>query len=568
MKDLFDQIPDEEQTQSPGPGAAGNQSPAATAMSPHGAAPAQWQQVAPGASTAATPRPPIAVPASASPLGSMSSPAGATAAMPSPLPATPASAAPLSASLPARPPPQAVTASVSIAGGEEAFLHLLREKGVDASWSWEQTMRAIITEPLYKSLKTLAERKAAYGKHIAALKDEEEARTRAMAAEVEPKVRAEVAANAARFPHWLSYEGVVARGGPRTAWKALEKVGERQARDLWETMRRELRDKEEKAQRELRHRNMDMLMSLLKTFEADVMTRWKDARQTVIESEEWTTDAHLRSMDVGDMIDVFDELMKGIERDKTQEMKDKAKKRKRDDRKRRDWFRAKLDGLKKEGVLTRRSVWPDVHARVKDEPEYKEMLGQPGSTPLELFYDVVDELESSFRTLVHDVEDALWSSKEKNWKVKEDTTWDEFKAKIDEAASPTLKDKQDDELRPVFDELVHIAGQRKRDEQRRAERKLRHLSDDLRYALKKVDLPAFDSEEELDAKNWAEWKVVLAGLDLREWVAFEQVQSMGEEAIDEARKSAWERFVKRQKVRFKVLVVISCSEYHKLTKVA
>lgn len=435
-------------------------------------------------------------------------------------------------------------------------MHLLREKGVDASWTWEQTMRAVITEPLYKSLKTLAERKAAFGKHIATLKEEEEARVRAMAAEVEPKIREEISSAPSRFPHWLTYEGVLARAGPGTAWKALERVGERQARDLWETMRKELKDREEKTQRELRHRNMDMLMSLLKTFEADVTTRWKDAKQTVIESEEWTNDAQLRSMDVGDMIDVFDELMKGIERDKTQEMKEKAKKRKRDDRKRRDWFKAKLQGWKAEGLLTRQSIWPDVHARVKGETEYQEMLGQPGSTPLELFYDVVDELESRFKALVHDVEDALWSIESKDeakdksggWKVREETTWEEFKARVGEAASPQLSDKPEEELRPVFEELVHVAGQRRRDEQRRAERKLRHLSDDLRYALKKVNHPAFDSEEALDAKTWDEWKAVLADLDLREWHAFEIVEPvMGADAIDDAQKSAWERFVKRQK---------------------
>lgn len=48
--------------------------------------------------------------------------------------------------------------------GEKAFMHLLRKAGVDADWSWDQTMRAIITDPLYKALNTLAEKKAAWQK--------------------------------------------------------------------------------------------------------------------------------------------------------------------------------------------------------------------------------------------------------------------------------------------------------------------------------------------------------------------------------------------------------------------
>ena len=50
--------------------------------------------------------------------------------------------------------------------GEKAFFHLLRKAGVDANWTWDQTMRAVITDPLYKALSTLAEKKAAWQKVI------------------------------------------------------------------------------------------------------------------------------------------------------------------------------------------------------------------------------------------------------------------------------------------------------------------------------------------------------------------------------------------------------------------
>jgi pre-mRNA-processing factor 40 len=48
--------------------------------------------------------------------------------------------------------------------GEKAFTHLLRKAGVDANWTWDQTMRAIITDPLYKALNTLAEKKTCWEK--------------------------------------------------------------------------------------------------------------------------------------------------------------------------------------------------------------------------------------------------------------------------------------------------------------------------------------------------------------------------------------------------------------------
>jgi pre-mRNA-processing factor 40 len=80
-------------------------------------------------------------------------------------------ALPLAAStvLPARPnlPDDPViphNGFVTVEEGEKAFTHLMRKAGVDANWSWEQTMRATITDPLYKALNTLAEKKACWEK--------------------------------------------------------------------------------------------------------------------------------------------------------------------------------------------------------------------------------------------------------------------------------------------------------------------------------------------------------------------------------------------------------------------
>lgn len=53
---------------------------------------------------------------------------------------------------------------MTVEEGEKAFIHLLKKAGVDANWTWDQTMRAIITDPLYKALNTLAEKKAAWQK--------------------------------------------------------------------------------------------------------------------------------------------------------------------------------------------------------------------------------------------------------------------------------------------------------------------------------------------------------------------------------------------------------------------
>jgi len=76
---------------------------------------------------------------------------------------------PTPSALPARPnPPDEPTIPhngfASFEEGEKAFMYLLRKAGVDATWTWDQTMRAIITDPLYKALNSLAEKKATWQK--------------------------------------------------------------------------------------------------------------------------------------------------------------------------------------------------------------------------------------------------------------------------------------------------------------------------------------------------------------------------------------------------------------------
>lgn len=433
-------------------------------------------------------------------------------------------------------------------------MQLLREKGVDATWTWESTMRAIITEPLYKALGTLAERKAAFSKYVRNLELEAEKAKREQANAQEPSIRKMMEGPMAdgRIQPWLSYEGMLLRCPDTSVWRRLEAIGMAEAQNLWEQMRKEQREKEATRKRELRHRNMDVFMSLLKSFEADVMTRWKDARQTVHESDEWQSDANLREMDSSDMVAVFDELIKSIEKQKVQELKDEAHKRHRDGRKRRDWFRRALQDGKKEGWLTVRTTFDQVYIRFRGEAQFQDMLGQSGSSPLDLFYDVLDELESELGKVLRAVEHVL-RAHQPDYRVTESTTLSDLNDSLNSALqnasgseADKIRDSSEEMRQLVFEELMQIA----KEETRRIERKLRHLGEDLRYALKKVAYhqpELFEEEGTLD-KPWEEWKPKLQALKLREWEAFDRTPFRIEEArIEETQQTAWKRFVGRQK---------------------
>lgn len=111
----------------------------------------------------------------------------------------------------------------------------------------------------------------------------------------------------------------------------------------------------------------------------------------------------------------------------------------------------------------------------KDDNRYTDMLGNPGSNPLELFWDAVDVLDQQLDAKVAVVEDvirrhnvALESSaakKDEEKKEEDDamdvapmlfavtptTAWEEFATVVNKGADSSLKALSDGELHLVFD---------------------------------------------------------------------------------------------------------------------
>jgi pre-mRNA-processing factor 40 len=119
-----------------------------------------------------------------------------------------------------------------------------------------------------------------------------------------------------------------------------------------------------------------------------------------------------------------------------------------------------------------------VYPLFKDDNRYLDMLGNPGSNPLELFWDAVDTLDQQLDAKVGVVEDVIKrhnatlesvaAKKDGEGDGKKDdddamdvtpilfavtptTTWDEFAAVVNKEADSSLKALSDVELHLVFD---------------------------------------------------------------------------------------------------------------------
>lgn len=157
------------------------------------------------------------------------------------------------------------------------------------------------------------------------------------------------------------------------------------------------------------------------------------------------------------------------------------------------------------GKIAARTKWKAVYAIFANDPRFLNMLGNPGSNPLELFWDVVDKLDQALDVKVSVVEGVLTK---KMFVFGFDTTWEHYASALE---GESIGDLTPADLRECFEFVSHFRirlckfvnstpdGQQLREQQlriqseerKRIERKLRRAQDDLRYALKKI-APSID----------------------------------------------------------------------------
>ena len=468
---------------------------------------------------------------------------------------------------------------------EDAFFKLLKYEGVDEHSTWEDTMRKIITHELYKALETLAQKKAAFVKYQHKIVEDRQAAKESRVNRMRPVLRALFESRRDVIKGWSTV---------KTANKVFE--GERQWRTAFEDEReailaeytKELREAEEKEERELKERNVAKLAALVRELESiNIGTRWRQAHDLVVSSDSFKSDEELQKIDTIDMMGVYDEYMRQLESGQEDEARRYRLKMARAARKARDGFRALMHEMAEKGELTMESKWKEVHERIKDDERYLALLGQPGSGPLELWMDAVDDLAEETYGAAEKLDKAFKALPVSNGSAKDGAVAN-GEAKDGQASSSSVsgngngdangdaQDSMDVDGQPptetetessttpgkitlstpfstfthwltllptsaqpppalakrIYDMHIRRLTQQAADDARRAERKRRHRVDDLRYALKGV-------AKDIEGMEWDEAKGVLEGLGLREW---EDVRD------EEGRKEAWERFVRRQKV--------------------
>lgn len=287
---------------------------------------------------------------------------------------------------------------------ESAFMKLLRRNNVQPDWTWEQAMRATIKDPQYRALKDPRDRKAAFEKYVVEVRAQEKDRAKERFA----KLRADFNTMLKSHPeikHYSRWKTIRPIIEGETIFRSTNDENER--RQLFEEYIVELRKAHMEQEAVTRKAAMDELVAILKALNLEPYTRWSEAQEMIQSNERIQNDDKFKTLSKSDILTAFENHIKALERafnDARQQQKAAKARRERHNRER---FIELLQELRSQGKIKAGSKWMNIHPLIQDDPRYVAMLGQSGSSPLDLFWDMVEEEERSLRGPRNDVLDVL-----------------------------------------------------------------------------------------------------------------------------------------------------------------
>ncbi|OJD18852.1 hypothetical protein AJ78_01185 [Emergomyces pasteurianus Ep9510] len=405
---------------------------------------------------------------------------------------------------------------------EAAFMKLLRRSNVQPEWTWEQTMRSIIKDPQYRALKDPRDRKAAFEKYAVEVRMQEKDRAKERLA----KLRADFGTMLRSHPeikHYSRWKTIRPIIEGETIFRSTSDENER--RQLFEEYIIEL--KKENAEREAATRKAakEDLADILKALELEPYTRWAEAQGIIQSNERVKNEDKFKALTKSDILTAFENHIKSLERTFNDTRQQQKTNKARRERKNRDQYMELLQELRKEGKIKAGSKWMNIHPLIEDDPRYVAMLGQPGSTPLDLFWDIVEEEERALRGPRNDVLDVL---DDKRYEVTSKTTFEEFN-EIMTTDRRTVKIDRDI-LQLIFDRIKEKVLRRTEDEKHAADRHQRRAIDALRSRIKHLEPPIRASD------TWDQVKLRVEKLD--EYRALD---------TDDLRRTAFDKVIRRLK---------------------
>ena len=293
----------------------------------------------------------------------------------------------------------------SDADRKQKFHQLLEEFNISATTSWENCVKLTSQEKHFEAFPKASDRKQAFNefKIIKQKQLKEEERKKQLEAE-------EKLTNFLKLHKDMSTKVSYSRAenlfGDLPVW--LD-VGEKSKRvEVYQEIIKSIKKDEEKLKKKIREKCIEDLSDIIyncnKRRGSDdrqritYKTSWSKCQEILSKNKDFQSNRDLQSMDMCDALETFQEIIRDFERNHYEDVDKRAAIEKRIFRKNRDRFIRLLDQFRANGILNMGTSWDSIFEKhLVYESKFTNMLGQTGSTPLDLFKFYIDDLKSKFQ---------------------------------------------------------------------------------------------------------------------------------------------------------------------------
>ncbi|ODQ64702.1 hypothetical protein NADFUDRAFT_43006 [Nadsonia fulvescens var. elongata DSM 6958] len=394
-------------------------------------------------------------------------------------------------------------------GAREKFKALMKENSVTTKWTWADAMKKLIQYPAYWVVSDSLERKELFEDYLNDVHQQEIETKKQQREQFKSDFIAEMRdiADIKYYSRWMT---AVTLLEDRPIYLQNSDELEKKAIFLGyvDSLQRERGDKLAND----RKRAKEILMSVFKDMGIDLFSTWTETYESLQKAHILEVDPTFESLAKIDILVAYEDYIRTLESEHNDEKQREKSLKRRQERKNREAFVGLLNELHDNGHINFNTKWSDIYPIVKDDQRFINICGQTGSSPLELFWDVVEEEERKLRTLREICLDIIAS---KRFNVSESTLFSDFSNLIrtDPRADSSAGLKDESVLQNIFPRVKEAALKRNVEDKYTVERRQRRAQDDLRYLIKRLNDPPVTIDDTWDkirarVENTPEFKAV------------------------------------------------------------
>jgi pre-mRNA-processing factor 40 len=370
---------------------------------------------------------------------------------------------------------------------EDAFWEVLEDVGVQSWWNWEMFVRRAYSHQYYRALKTTNDRKATFEKYVLQLSEKDkDAKERRLHRDEEILQKLfsqhEEITGSTTFQRLQEmFEGTI-------EYDSTEFINRR---IVFHKFRDGKRNQEKEREREMRKSNLIKLKELLPTLGISPTTTWKECQE--LYKSYFEKDLELQKMEKMDILIAFEDYVISLDNIRRQNRNARLKAQRRNERFQRDEFNSLLIELQKVKKLSLNSKWKHIYPLIKDDHRLLDLLGNSGSTPLEMFWDMLMTMDDEYRPARRYIFDVV---KDSSFEFALETTLEQFT----EFFHREFRKVDPEHVKVAFDEFMYKLKHREREERRHNERKLQKKTDAFKYYLRHLEEPIIADDEWVSVK--------------------------------------------------------------------